>query len=83
MPPLWGLGLWVDARFYTDAIPLGFKRVFGVYTVCVSDPVRLGNRTYRAWGPLNGHLWCGFAAYHRCPFSVLGAANINMPPLQG
>ena len=53
MPPLWGLGLWVDARFYTDAIPLGFKRVFGVYTVCVSDPVRLGNRTYRAWGPLN------------------------------
>ena len=42
MPPLWGLGLWVDARFYTDAIPLGFKRVFGVYTVCVSDPVRLG-----------------------------------------
>ena len=46
----------VEAHFYTDAEktpkqinPPGLKRIFGVYTVCVSDPVRLGNRTYRAW----------------------------------
>ena len=62
MPPLWGLGLWVDARFYTDAIPLGFKRVFGVYTVCVSDPVRLGMqianvKQRQIWFPRMGKIW--------------------------
>ena len=49
MPPLWGLGLWL-IHVSTQMPSLWDSRGFLGYNSLCSDPVRLGNRTYRAWG---------------------------------
>ena len=43
---LTGLRYLLKKRCYKHNVPTGLKSCFGVCMVSVSDPVRLGNRTY-------------------------------------